>query len=414
MVLGTNVYVPDGVTNDVQCFDYATDATCANFPLHFGNLGLLYSVNADPFYLSCLSVNSGNGTDQIRNFDAFTGGTRAEAPTRVQASSFVAPSTARIPASFTSLQVVSSAPSAYTIGTVELESSNYVPIPGTSTYALDSTGTTSLAALALPTADALPQLVVSLTPGSGTSIGAVTMKITWTGTYSPACITSSATVTTATVPGSPTDVRAGGAASSAEVSWTTPASDGYSPITGYTVTARDAAGNTAGTCTASTPGTSCTVLGLTNGDGYTFDVVATNAIGSSPPAAGTGYVGTATPPGSPTGVSASAGNAQAIVTWTGPSSDGGSPVTGYTVTAYDALGNAAGTCTATALAISCTVRGLSNGHKQVGWRHIVLGRARFELHVGQKLTLHLIDTALGRVVLPRQLRWGSRTNRSSA
>ena len=61
-------------------------------------------------------------------------------------------------------------------------------------------------------------------------------------------------------------------------------------------------------------------------------------------------------PGAPTGVSASLGNAQAQVSWTAPGSDGGSPVTGYTVTSAPG----ARTCTTTG-ALSCTVTGLTNG-----------------------------------------------------
>jgi len=61
-------------------------------------------------------------------------------------------------------------------------------------------------------------------------------------------------------------------------------------------------------------------------------------------------------PGAPTGVSAVAGNAEATVSWTAPTSDGGSAITGYTATASPG-GEA---CTTTS-ATSCTVTGLSNG-----------------------------------------------------
>ncbi len=40
-------------------------------------------------------------------------------------------------------------------------------------------------------------------------------------------------------------------------------------------------------------------------------------------------------PGAPTAVSATAGNASAAVSFTAPASDGGSPITGYTVIATD-------------------------------------------------------------------------------
>ena len=62
------------------------------------------------------------------------------------------------------------------------------------------------------------------------------------------------------------------------------------------------------------------------------------------------------PPGPPTAVSASAGNASALVSWTAPLDNGGSPITAYTVTsAPDEK-----TC-ATTGPTSCTVSGLTNG-----------------------------------------------------
>jgi hypothetical protein len=61
------------------------------------------------------------------------------------------------------------------------------------------------------------------------------------------------------------------------VSWTAPAGDGGSAITGYTVIA------TPGGATATTTGaTTATVTGLTNGTSYTFAVKAANAAGTSP------------------------------------------------------------------------------------------------------------------------------------
>ena len=65
-------------------------------------------------------------------------------------------------------------------------------------------------------------------------------------------------------------------------------------------------------------------------------------------------------PGAPTGVSASPGNASATVSWTAPSSNGGSPITSYIVTPY--IGSTAqATTTVSASATSATVSGLTNG-----------------------------------------------------
>ena len=75
-------------------------------------------------------------------------------------------------------------------------------------------------------------------------------------------------------PGAPTAVVATPGIASAAVSWTAPASDGGSPITGYVVTALHGGQ----TCTT-TGATACTVTGLTGGRLYTIRVRASNAKG---------------------------------------------------------------------------------------------------------------------------------------
>ena len=83
------------------------------------------------------------------------------------------------------------------------------------------------------------------------------------------------------VPRLPTDVVAIAGNQHAAVTWSAPSSDGGSPITGYTVTASPSG------ATASVGGStlSATVTGLANGTSYTFTVTATNAVGTSAPAA---------------------------------------------------------------------------------------------------------------------------------
>jgi hypothetical protein len=152
-------------------------------------------------------------------------------------------------------------------------------------------------------------------------------------------------------PGAPTGVTATAGNAQAVVSWTAPTSNGGSAITGYTVTAAP------GGRTATVSGaTATTVTGLTNGTAYTFTVKTANALGTSPTSAASAAVTPRTVPRAPTGVTATAGNAQAVVSWTAPTSNGGAAITGYLVTA--APGGRTATVTG---ATATTVTGLTNG-----------------------------------------------------
>ncbi|MEU8819648.1 fibronectin type III domain-containing protein [Actinoplanes sp. NPDC048796] len=67
-------------------------------------------------------------------------------------------------------------------------------------------------------------------------------------------------------------------------------------------------------------------------------------------------------PQPPTAAGAQVGDESAVVSWTAPGDDGGSPVTSYDVQAYSGGNAVAGkTCTATAPTLTCTVTGLTNG-----------------------------------------------------
>ncbi len=87
-----------------------------------------------------------------------------------------------------------------------------------------------------------------------------------------------ATLHVALAPGPVSDVSAAPGDGQASVSWSAPASDGGSPITGYSVT-------TPGGQSASVDGstTTATVVGLADGTPYAFTVTAANLAGTSTP-----------------------------------------------------------------------------------------------------------------------------------
>ncbi|GEM_PF-6860808 len=93
------------------------------------------------------------------------------------------------------------------------------------------------------------------------------------------------------------------------------------------------------------------------GDGQEATSTNTGYYGASPiPGAMTAYTFliTCAVPGAPTEVTAAAGDAQATVSFTPPASDGGNPITGYTVI------SSPGSLTATGTASPITVTGLTN------------------------------------------------------
>ena len=140
-------------------------------------------------------------------------------------------------------------------------------------------------------------------------------------------------VTPRTVPDAPTAVSVAPGSKQVTVTWSAPAFDGASPITGYDVTSY-AAGVAQGTTSVGVV-TQTTVGGLTNGTTYTFKVAAKNAIGTGAQSVQSSPVTPRNTPDAPTTVTATAGGAgQTTVSWTAPAFNGGSAITGYDVTSY--------------------------------------------------------------------------------
>ena len=134
----------------------------------------------------------------------------------------------------------------------------------------------------------------------------------------------------------------------------TPGSDGGSAIIRYEY--RLNGGSWVNTGNLTSP---ATIGGLTNGTSYTVNIRAVTDVG----AGAASNSETATPavaPGAPTGVSVTSGNTTATVRWSEPS-NGGSAITGYVATAYNASTSGSSVRTCSVAVTVCTITGLTNG-----------------------------------------------------
>ena len=217
-------------------------------------------------------------------------------------------------------------------------------VPPTTTTTVPPTTTTTVPPTTTTTTVPPTTTTTTVPPTTTTTVPPTTT----TTTVPP---TTTTTLPPATAPGTPSNASAVAGNATATVSWTAPVSNGGSAITGYTVTSNP------GVLTCSTSTTSCVVTGLTNGTAYTFTVTATNTVGTSSASASSISVTPVAPvtaPGAPSNASAFAGNASATVSWTAPVSNGGSAITGYTVTSNP------GVLTCSTSTTSCVVTGLTN------------------------------------------------------
>lgn len=159
------------------------------------------------------------------------------------------------------------------------------------------------------------------------------------------------------VPSAPTAVAGSGSATVT----VNPTNTG-GPADSYVVTALDISGNPLNppkSCNVYAPSTSCVIQGLTDATSYKFASTATNSAGTATASAASNAVTPAGKPSVVTGVSATAGNASAVVRFTAPATTGGAPIASYTVTASTGQ-----TCVITPTfpdPLGCTVNGLTNG-----------------------------------------------------
>lgn len=179
------------------------------------------------------------------------------------------------------------------------------------------------ASLFLPPGVAL-NTTTGVISGTPTALGTFTGKIKAIGPMLPLAEQIFDITIVGAAPGAPVIDAAIAGNGQASILFTPPASIGSAPITSYSATCHPNAG------TGNSASSPIAVSGLVNGVEYTCSVAASNAYGSSASSAVLLVTPAVTRPGPPTIGTATAGNAQAFISFTPPGADGGSPITGYT------------------------------------------------------------------------------------
>jgi len=151
----------------------------------------------------------------------------------------------------------------------------------------------------------------------------------------PASTSGSGTSRPPTVPANPTSPTATAVGRTViQLSWTAPSFTGGSPITGYRIS-RSIDGGITYTPLATTTETTYIHRGLTAGVLGAYQINTLNSVGASnsiSASANTVDASTTTVPGDPTALTAAASGRTLIqLSWTAPTDDGGSAVTGYRI-----------------------------------------------------------------------------------
>ena len=138
-----------------------------------------------------------------------------------------------------------------------------------------------------------------------------------------------------TVPSAPSGLTATASGNTQiNLSWTVPASDGGSAITGYKIESSSDGGSSWTNLVANTGNANTTYAhtGLGAGDTRHYRVSAINANGSGAASNVDSATTGTTVPGAPTGLTATASGTTAInLSWSAPASTGGSAITGYKI-----------------------------------------------------------------------------------
>jgi Mg-chelatase subunit ChlD len=182
------------------------------------------------------------------------------------------------------------------------------------------------------------------------------------------------------------------------LTWAAPTDNGGAAITNYEVmVAEQTAGNWSAykpVTRAASAATTATITGLTNAKPHLFVVRAVNAKGVGPWQTLPSPTTPAAAPGAIRTLTATGGNGRVTLTWAAPLSNGGSPITNYSImyadqtagiwSAYKPVTRAASTAT------TATVTGLTNDKP-----HVFVVRAETAAGVGTWVTLSPVVTPTG-------------------
>jgi subtilase family serine protease len=143
---------------------------------------------------------------------------------------------------------------------------------------------------------------------------------------------SISSVVSATAPGSPTGLSASAGNGVVNLSWTAPPSNGGSAITGYDIYRSTSSGSETLLTSVGT-GTTYSDSSVTHGTPYYYEVAAVNSIGVGSKSNQSSATPTApaTVPSAPRSLSLKSTGSSPTLTWTAPSSNGGSAITGYAI-----------------------------------------------------------------------------------
>jgi hypothetical protein len=318
--------------------------------------------------IGALRTAAGDATSL--NVTGLTNGTavrfRVSATNAAGTSPFSAPSNAVTPAVVVTAPLTPAAPTA-TAGNASALVSFAAPanggsaITGFSIRVINSATNVQIGALRPAAAGATSLNVTGLVNGTAVRFQVQATNAVGTSAFS----TPSAAVTPMTTPSAPAIGTATAGNASALVTFTAPANNGGSAVTGLSVRVVNAATNAqVGALRPAAAGaTSLNVTGLDNGTAVRFQVQANNAVGAGAFSALTTAVTPVTLASAPLIGTATRGNTTALVRWTAPANNGGSPITGYSVRVVNATTGAAigALRPAAAGATSLIVTGLVNG-----------------------------------------------------